>query len=211
MKLYDFGPSANAQRVRVFLAEKGLKLDLAELNVHEGLQFEEPYTSMNPFHCVPFLELDDSTVIAESLSICRYLEELHPEPSLFGTTPEARATIDMWSHRVELDAYMPLVHAIRNKVPMFAGRVIPGTRGKDLAQMPEMIAHGCEMASVCFGRIDPHLANNTFLAGENFSIADLTRFFAVRAAKMLEMDIAGMHPNVERWFNEISDRPSFDL
>ena len=103
MKLYDFGPAASAQRVRMFLAEKGLEVPIVELNVRDDRQFQEPFTTMNPFHCVPFLELDDGTVIAESVSICRYLEELHPEPSLFGRGAVERATIDMWNRRVELD------------------------------------------------------------------------------------------------------------
>ena len=96
MKLYDFPPAANAQRVRVFLAEKGIELLTQELNVREDHQFFEPYTSMNPFHCVPFLELDDGTVIAESVTICRYLDETQPGPSLFGKTPQDRTEIDMW-------------------------------------------------------------------------------------------------------------------
>ena len=128
VKLYDFGPAANAKRVRMFLVEKGMTVPTVELNVRDGAQFEEPYTSMNPFHCVPFLELDDGTVIAESVSICRYLEELQPEPSLFGRDAAERAIIDMWSRRVELDGFMPALHATRNDVPLFAGRVVPGTR-----------------------------------------------------------------------------------
>jgi len=96
MKLYDFELAPNAQRVRVFLAEKGLEVPTQQLNVRDDDQFVEPFTSMNPFHCVPFLELDDGKVIAESMSICRYLEELHPEPPLFGRTAEERAVIDMW-------------------------------------------------------------------------------------------------------------------
>ena len=85
MKLYDFAMAPNAQRVRIFLAEKGLEVPTEQLNIREDKQFVEPFTSMNPFHCVPFLALDDGTVIAESISICRYLEELHPEPPLFGS------------------------------------------------------------------------------------------------------------------------------
>ena len=128
MKLYDFELAPNAQRVRVFLAEKGLEVPTQQLNVRDDDQFVEPFTSMNPFHCVPFLELDDGKVIAESMSICRYLEELHPEPPLFGRTAEERAVIDMWLRRFELDAFIPMLHAVRNHVPMFAGRVVPGTR-----------------------------------------------------------------------------------
>ena len=94
-KLYDFMPAANAQRVRVSLAEKALVILTEQLNVRENNQFAEPFSSINPFHCALFLELDDGTVISESTSICRYLEELHPEPALFGRTVEERAIIDM--------------------------------------------------------------------------------------------------------------------
>lgn len=119
MKLYDFGPAPSAQRVRVFLAEKGLEVPTEQLNVRDDAQFGEAFTSKNPFHCVPFLELDDGTVIAESMSICRYLEELHPEPALFGQTAKERATVDMWLRRFELDGLIPMLHAVRKELARF--------------------------------------------------------------------------------------------
>ena len=208
MKLYDFPPAANAQRVRVFMAEKGITLNSVELNVREDKQFAEPFNTMNPFHCVPFLELEDGTIIAESLAICRYLEELHPEPSLFGATAAERGVIEMWTRRFELDAFLPMLHAVRNHVPMFEGRVVPGTR-TDLAQLPELVQRGTEMMGIFLDRVEPHFARNSFAAGDNFSIADITGFFAVRMTKAVGMDIADTHPNVARWFNQIASRPAF--
>ena len=210
MKLYDFGPAANAQRVRVFLAEKGLEVPTEQLNVREDAQFAEPFTSMNPFHCVPFLELDDGTVVAESMSICRYLEELHPEPVLFGRTAEERAVIDMWMRRFELDGFIPLLHAMRNHVPTFAGRVVPGTR-TDLPQLPAMVTRGKEMMEVFLGRVEPHLARNEFVAGPAFSAADITGFFTLRLATALQMDIAAISPAVAAWFARVSARPAFRI
>ena len=210
MKLYDFGPAPSAQRVRVYLAEKGLEIPTEQLNVREDDQFAEPFNSMNPFHCVPFLELDDGTVIAESISICRYLEERHPDPSLFGRTAAERATIDMWNRRVELDGFMPMLHAVRNHVPMFAGRVVPGTRN-DLPQLPEMAARGKEMMGVFLDRLEPHMATSAFIAGAAFSIVDITGFFTIRATKAVDLDVSARYPNVVRWFGEVSARPSFDL
>ena len=207
MKLYDFGPAANAQRVRMFLAEKGLSVPLVELNVRDDKQFAEPFSSMNPFHCVPFLELDNGAVIAESISICRYLEELHPEPSLFGRTPEARALIDMWNRRVELDGFMPGLHAVRNSVPMFAGRVVPGTR-TDLPQLPAMAERGREMLEVFLGRLEPLMGDREFIAGTEISIADLTGYFTLGMAGRLGVDVAGRYPEVHRWHRAISARPS---
>ena len=210
MKLYDFGPAANAQRVRVYLAEKGLEIPMEELNVREDHQFAEPFTSMNPFHCVPFLELDDGTVIAESISICRYLEELHPEPALFGSSAAERAIIDMWARRLELDGFIPMLHAVRNHVPMFEGRVVPGTR-TDLPQLPEMVTRGKEMMGVLLDRLEPHMAQSTFIAGEKFSIADITGFFTIRMTGAVGIDISESHANIARWFAEVSARPAFQL
>lgn len=207
MKLYDFGPAANAKRVRMFLVEKNLEVPMVELNVRDGAQFEEPFTTMNPFHCVPFLELDDGTVIAESISICRYLEELHPDPSLFGRDAVERATIDMWNRRVELDGFIPALHGTRNDVPMFAGRVVPGTR-TDLAQLPTMVERGKEMLDIFLGRLEPQLANNEFIAGPTISIADITCFFVINMANRFEMDVGNRYPNIHRWHTAFSARPS---
>lgn len=209
MKLYDFGPAANAQRVRVFLAEKSLTVPFVELNVREGAQFAEPFATMNPFHCVPFLELDNGTVISESISICRYLEELYPMPSLFGWSSEERAVIDMWVRRVELDGFLPMLHAVRNHVPMFEGRVVPGTRS-DLPQLPEMVQRGQDMMAVFLDRIEPGMGRREFLAGDVISIADITGFFAIRMTKAVEMDTSRW-PNVMAWFARLAARPAFDV
>ncbi len=207
MKLFDFGPAANAQRVRVFLAEKGLQVPMVEVKVREGQLYEAPYAAMNPFHCVPFLELDDGRVIAESVSICRYLEELHPEPPLFGRDPADRAAIDMWNRRLELDGFLPALHAVRNLLPLFAGRVVPGTRN-DLAQLPELVERGKAMLEIFLGRLEPALEGQDFIAGAAVSIADITGFFTVRLATPLEIDIAGRYPNIARWHAAFAARPS---
>ncbi|MBR0751137.1 glutathione S-transferase family protein [Bradyrhizobium jicamae] len=210
MKLYDFGPAASAQRVRVFLAEKGLDLPTEQLNVREGAQYTPALTEMNPFHCVPFLELDDGTIIAESLSICRYLEELYPTPALFGRTSTERAVIDMWLRRFELDGLVPMLHAVRNSMPAFAGRVVPGTRN-GLPQLPELVTRGREMLEIFLGRVEPHMTKNVFVAGSEFSVADITGFFALRSANTLKMDVETRYPAIAAWFAKISARPSFQL
>ncbi len=210
MKFYDFTLAPSSQRVRVYLAEKGLELPTEQLNVREDEQFAEPFTSMNPFHCVPFLALDDGTVIAESMSICSYLEELHPEPPLFGRTPAERAVIDMWMRRFELDAFIPLLHALRNHLPNFAGKVVPGTR-TDIPQSEAMVGRGREMAGVLFDRAEPHMARNEFVAGPDFTVADITGFFTLRMAYALEMDIGASWPATHAWFQKVSARPAFQL
>ena len=115
MKLYTFAPAANALRVEMFLREKELKLETISVNVREDELFEEPYNSMNPFNCIPFLELENGTIITETISICRYLDEQSNSSKLFGNDTEERAIIDMWNRRIELDGFLPLLHSVRNK------------------------------------------------------------------------------------------------
>ena len=210
MKLFDFGPAANAQRVQVFIREKGIEIPTEQLNVREGKQFLEPFTSMNPFHCVPFLELDDGTVISESISICRYLEEIYPNPALFGTTAETRAIIDMWLRRFELDGFLPMLHAVRNHLENFKGRVIPGTR-TDLPQVPEMVARGIEMGKMFLERVEPHMAENEFVAGSRFSVADITAFFTIKLTTPLKIDINASYPGVAAWMDRMSMREAFNI
>lgn len=207
MKLYDFGPAANAARVRMYLAEKNLDVPIVELNVRDGAQYDEPFRTMNPFGVVPFLELDDGRVIGESIAICRYLEELHPEPSLFGRDAAERAIIEMWNRRIELDGFMPIVHAARNTFPLFAGRVVPGTR-TDIPQSPEVAERGKAQLTILLDRLDPQLAANEFAAGPGFSVADITGHFMMQAATRLEMDMSESHPNVVRWQAAVAARPS---
>ena len=121
MKLYTFAPAANALRVEMFLREKELKLETISVNVREDELFKEPYNSMNPFNCIPFLELENGTIITETISICRYLDEQSNSSKLFGNDSEERAIIDMWNRRIELDGFLPLLHSVRNKTSFFKG------------------------------------------------------------------------------------------
>ncbi len=210
MKLHTFGPAANGRRVAVFLAEKGVEIETSDLNVREGAQYEEPFTTMNPFHCVPFLELDSGQIIAESIAICRYIEAKHPEPSLFGRTDEEKADIEMWLRRIELDAFIPLLHAVRNKAPMFEGRVLPGHRS-DLPQLPDMVQRGMETAELFLNRTDPLLEGREFLAGETISIADIIGALTMNTAVMVGLDIEGGWPNIHRWHQAITARPSMQI
>ena len=207
MKLYDFPPAVNAQRVRMFIAEKGLEVPTVEVDVRAGVLHEEPWRSMNPFAVVPFLELDDGTCIGESIAVCRYLEELHPENPLLGRDPKERAVVEMWNRRVELDGFMPALHALRNADPVYAGRVLPGTRN-DLAQRPEIVERGKDALAILFERLDARLAASPFLAGERFSVADVTGWFMVQVASRIGVPIPDTCPNAARWRREIADRPS---
>lgn len=208
MLLYDFALAPNPGRVRAFLKEKGIAMDFHEVNVREGQQHQEPYVTKNPFRLTPFLELDDGTIIAESMAICRYLEELNPEPNLMGRDAKERAVIEMWNRRVELDGFANLSSAARNTAPMFAGRVLPGLKS-DHPQVPEVAERGRELVRLFLPKLDAQLAENKFVAGDRFTVADITAVFLIRGVQMQKLDLAGC-PNIERWFAEVSARPCFN-
>ena len=207
MKLYNFTPAVNALRVEMFLNEKSINLETIQVNVREDELFKEPYKSMNPFNCVPFLELEDGTIITETISICRYIEEKHPDPVLFGSNAKERAVIDMRNRRIELDGFLPLLHSVRNKTSFFKGKVIPGTRN-EILQSPEIVNRGIEMFKVLLDRIDPHLSENKFISGDNLSIADITGHFMFNLSKILKTDLVEKYKNASRWKSELENRPS---
>ena len=210
MKLYTFSPAANALRVEMFLREKELKLETISVNVREDELFKEPYNSMNPFNCIPFLELENGTIITETISICRYLDEQSNSSKLFGNDTEERAIIDMWNRRIELDGFLPLLHSVRNKTSFFKGKVVPGTR-TSITQSPEIVERGIEMFDILLNRIEPHLSKNKFLLGDKFTIADITSHFMFNLSNMLKIDFGQKYKNVYRWKSDLEKRPSNPL
>ena len=210
MKLYTFAPAANALRVEMFLREKELKLETISVNVREDELFKEPYNSMNPFNCIPFLELENGTIITETISICRYLDEQSNSSKLFGNDTEERAIIDMWNRRIELDGFLPLLHSVRNKTSFFKGKVVPGTR-TSITQSPEIVERGIEMFDILLNRIEAHLSKNKFLLGDKFSIADITSHFMFNLSNMLKIDFGQKYKNVYRWKSDLEKRPSNPL
>ena len=210
MKLYTFAPAANALRVEMFLREKELKLETISVNVREDELFKEPYNSMNPFNCIPFLELENGTIITETISICRYLDEQSNSSKLFGNDTEERAIIDMWNRRIELDGFLPLLHSVRNKTSFFKGKVVPGTR-TSITQSPEIVERGIEMFEILLNRIEPHLSKNKFLLGDKFTIADITSHFMFNLSNMLKIDFGQKYKNVYRWKSDLEKRPSNPL
>ena len=165
---------------------------------------------MNPFNCIPFLELENGTIITETISICRYLDEQSKSSKLFGNDTEERAIIDMWNRRIELDGFLPLLHSVRNKTSFFKGKVVPGTR-TSITQSLEIVERGIEMFDILLNRIEPHLSKNKFLLGDKFSIADITSHFMFNLSNMLKIDFGQKYKNVYRWKSDLEKRPSNPL
>ena len=200
MKLYDAPFAPNARRVRVFLAEKGLDLprvqvDLAKLE-HKG----DEYGAVNPFHIVPALALDDGGVITESIAICRYLEELHPDPPLFGASPRARAEVEMWQRLAELQLMLSVAQVFRHTHPHMSAMENP--------QIPQWAEVNRGRALTAMRRFDAALATRRFLAGETFSVADITAMIALDFTKPARLAVPEDLTHLRRWRAEVSARPS---
>jgi glutathione S-transferase len=206
VKFYDCRTAPSPRRVRIFAAEKGIELDKVEVDLMQGEQFSPEFRAVNPDCVVPVLVLDDGKCISEVLAICDYLEILHPEPPLFGRMPEERAQVMMWNFKIEQQGLWPVAEAFRNATPGLAGRALPGP--DNYAQIPELAVRGRERATAFLGRLDRLLGEHEFVAGEAFSIADISALVVVDFAKRLKIAAGTSMPNLERWHAAVGARPS---
>ena len=206
MKLYDFTPAPNPRRVRIFLAEKGIEVPMVQVNIREMEQFGEDFRKVNPFSVVPVLELDDGTCIGESGAICRYFEETQPEPPLMGIDAKDKAIVEMWNRRAELMGIGAMGDVARNALAMFEDRALPGTRG--VPQIPALVERGRKAVERFFRHLDAQLADNAFLAGPRFTIADITAWIATFLRGRVEIALPDDCVNLKRWFEAIEARPS---
>lgn len=201
MKYYGAAdPAPNPRRVRLVIAEKGI--DLPELNIdlrrreHKSAE----HLQRNSLGQVPVLELDDGTMISESLSICRYLDAIHPEPPLFGTTPVASAIIDMWNRRVELRIMVPVANFWRHAHPLTASLV---DQNKPFGESNRAV-----LADV-MAWLDKDLGDGrAHIAGADFSMADITLLTIVDFAGFIGLTPLEGVPAVKRWHERVSARPS---
>lgn len=199
MKLYDLKTGTNTRRVRIFLAEKGVKLPSVEVDMLKGENKEPEYLSKNPMGTMPLLELDDGTILAESVAICRYLEELYPDPPLFGTTPIERAQVEMWNRRMEFELLKPIMDHFVHSSAFYKERV---------SQVPDMARHNNQHAQVRMRWLDGELAMRPFIAGDRYTIADITAQCALVLGKNTGTPIPSDSQHLARWFSDVSKRPT---
>ncbi|MBL26276.1 MAG: glutathione S-transferase [Rhodospirillaceae bacterium] len=207
MKLYDFKLAPNPKRVRMFLAEKGIEVPLVQVNTREREQFSDWFRKVNPGCTVPVLELDDSTCIAETVAICRYFEALQPEPPLMGRDAKDQGVVEMWNRRAEIEGFMVAGDVVRNALPMFADRGVPGLPS-GVPQIPALAERGKAGMRRFFDKIDARLGETRFLAGDAFTIADITAYITIEFVKRAEVEVPEACGNVRRWVEDIAARPS---
>jgi len=206
VKLYDMRVAPNPRRVRIFLAEKGIEIPRVEINIRAGENLEPGFLAVNPRGVLPTLQLDDGTVIDESTAICRYFEALQPEPPLLGRTAVEIGLIECWNRRIEFDAGQPLMDAFRNSYPPYANRAVPGRSG--IAAIPALAERGRARLSDFFTMIDTRLHDSEFVAGPEFSMADITLLCIADFARALKMTVPEGIPDFLRWHATVSARPS---
>ena len=199
MRLHE-SPSPNARRVHVFMAEKGIDCERVTVDIRAGENLTPEYLAKNPAGRVPVLELDDGTFLSESVAICRYLEGLHPEPNLFGNDPLEAASVEMWQRRAEMNFMAEVAGAFRNITGFFKDRETC------VAEWGQVCAEKAPKALEFF---DAHLADNQFLVGDKFSIADITLGLAIDFAGMVKVVEIPDLANLSRWKAEIDARESF--
>lgn len=200
MKLFDGGRAPNPRRVRIFLAEKGIDVPLVPIDMGRMEHRGDAIGSRNPLRRLPVLELDDGTILTESVAICRYFEELHPEPALFGRGALGKAMVEMWQRRVELNLLNSVASAFRHIHPAMKEWEVPQIREWGEANKPNAI----EFLTL----LDHDLAGREFIAGDAFSIADITGLVAVDFMKPARIAVPEECTNVRRWHKSVASRPS---
>jgi glutathione S-transferase len=200
MKLYDGGRAPNPRRVRIFLAEKGIAVPLAPVDMGKLEHKSAAYAAVNPLRRLPALELDDGTVLTESIAICRYFEELQPEPVLFGQGALEKAQVEMWNRRIEMHLFQPVSHVFRHTHPAMKEMEIPQVPDWAEANRPRVVDF--------LGLLDHELNDRPFVVGERYSVADITGLVAVDFMKPAKLTVPEEFTHVRRWHAEISARPS---
>jgi glutathione S-transferase len=206
MILYDVKIAPSPRRVRIFLAEKNLDVEVIQVNTAEGEHLKEDFLKLNPWATVPVLKLDDGTCISEAIACCRYLEENYPNPPLMGVDPSEKAIISMWEHRMEWDGFLPVAEFLRNTVERFKNRGLTGAL--NFNQIPALAERGQKRIAHFHDFLDKRLAESKFVATDKYSIADITAQVSIDFAQRAGVSIPEDKENILRWHSNVNSRES---
>jgi glutathione S-transferase len=207
LKLYQSNGSPNSRRVRIYLAEKGLSMPLVPVDLGAKEQFSEAYRAINARAVVPTLVLADGTAIGEVPAILRYLEEAYPDPPLLGATPKDKALVAMWERRMEQEGFASVMEAVRNAVAGLKGRAVAGPH--EYEQIPALIERSKLRMTNFYADLNARLADAQFVAGDQFTVADITALVTVDfATKAIGVPVPDGDAATKRWYAAVSSRPS---
>lgn len=200
MKLYDGGRAPNPRRVQIFMAEKGIDIPREQVDINKLEQRSQEFTRINPMQRLPVLVLEDGTAISETVAICRYLEEMFPEPALMGGDAKDRAIVEMWQRRMEFQLLLPVSWAFRH--------LHPGAAHLESPQIGELGTVSQQRAREFIEFLDAELASRPFIAGDAFTIADISGVVAFQFLKPARIAFPEDLAHVSRWYREVAARPS---
>lgn len=200
MRLFDGGKAPNPRRVRMYLAEKGISVELVPVDMAALGHKSEEIASRNPLRRLPVLELDDGSNLSESIAICRYFEELYPDPPLFGRDAREKAFVEMWNRRIELGYLMSVAAAFRH--------IHPAMKDWEIPQLPEWGEINKPKAIDFLRFMDRELEARPFVVGDAFTVADITMFIAFQFMKPARIQCPPELVNVLRWYDSVAARPS---
>jgi glutathione S-transferase len=206
MKVYDCKTAPSPRRVRIFLAEKGVEMPVVQVDLSSGEHLSEAFRKINPWCTVPVLALDDGTIISEVVAVCRYLEEAYPDPPLMGRDAKEKAVVAMWDHRFEIDGFLAVAEALRNASPRMQGRALPGPA--EVAQIPALVERGKARVGRFFAALNERLGESEYVAGDQYTMADITAQVSVDFAAWIKLSPGDEHPHLKRWHENVSRRDS---
>jgi glutathione S-transferase len=207
--LYDCATAPSPRRARILLAEKGIAHETVAVDLRAGEQFGAAFRAINPQCTVPALRTEEGEVLTDNAAIAAYVEARDPEPPLLGRTPLEKAQVASWNWRAEFEGLLAIAEALRNGSPAMANRALPGPN--DYAQIPELAQRGLARVQNFLVMLDAHLAASEFVAGDAFSIADITAVVVVDFARVVKVKPSEQHPNLQRWRAAMAQRPAMAL
>jgi glutathione S-transferase len=207
MKLYDCRIAPNPRRLRIFLAEKGIGLETVEVDILGEENLKPDFQRINPRGVLPTLEFDDGTRIDEVAAICRYFEEIQPQPPLLGTDARSKALVVSRQRHMEIDGMIAVSEVVRNSAPAFARRSLPGVAAGTPA-IPQLVERGTGSLERCFRRLEEYLGQSEFVAGDRYTLADITALCTIDFAGWAHLKVPEHHVQTQRWYKAVSTRPS---
>lgn len=207
IKLYDCTTAPSPRRTRMFLAEKGIAYENIQIDLAKGEQMSESFRKINPGCTVPALVTAEGDVLTENAGISAYLEALHPNPPLLGTTPLEKADIAAWNWRCEMGGLMSVAEALRNSSPAMKDRALPGP--KNIAQIPELAERGIMKLGWFFKTMNRQLSTNKYMAGDSYSVADITGTIVVDFARWVKVFPQEDQTALLEWHGRMKERESY--
>ena len=208
MKLYTWLSAPNPRRATMFVAEKGIDIEIVEASdPRNPAELSDAFCERHPHRRVPLLELDDGDWIGEAAAICRYLETIYPDNLLMGRNAKEAARVEMWDRLAEWEGLMAVSEVFRNTHRLFVDRGLPGY-DVEIPQIPDLAKRGELRLGRFFSKIDEQLGRNEFLAGDAFSFADITALCAIDFAISRRLVIPETCGNLRKWHTAISGRPA---